>query len=127
MADSGKEKAATFHNKKYQGGKALPFMDHDFTGYHTMEWYQWETNIQQLLSKGITQLNSANDGGRKVKALPIKLYTGHRKDTNNTFSKNKRQLEVKKILKSANEVKYLLDCSIVNGRNKNVTMIIYVT
>eukprot|EP00957_Ditylum_brightwellii_P060142 4567179-Ditylum_brightwellii.AAC.1 len=80
MVNSGKEKAATFHDIKYQGGKALPFLGHDFTGYHTMEWYQWEVNIQ-LLTKGAIQLNSANDIGGEVKALIVKLYTVHKKDT----------------------------------------------
>eukprot|EP00957_Ditylum_brightwellii_P188722 14365697-Ditylum_brightwellii.AAC.1 len=31
MVDSGKEKAATFHDEKYQGGKTLPFLDYEFT------------------------------------------------------------------------------------------------
>eukprot|EP00957_Ditylum_brightwellii_P006971 528348-Ditylum_brightwellii.AAC.1 len=66
MADSGKENAVLFQDRKYQGGKALPFLDHDFTGYQTTEWYQWEVNIQ-LLAKGTTQLNSANDIRGKVK------------------------------------------------------------
>eukprot|EP00957_Ditylum_brightwellii_P112473 8575233-Ditylum_brightwellii.AAC.1 len=86
MADSGKEKAAAFHDTKYQGGKALPFLDHDFTSYHTTEWCQWEVNIQ-LLAKGATQLNSANDIGGKVKALLLKLYAAHRKDVINIFQK----------------------------------------
>eukprot|EP00957_Ditylum_brightwellii_P168219 12807061-Ditylum_brightwellii.AAC.1 len=60
MADSGKKNAIPFQDKKHQGGKALPFLDHVFTGYHTMEWYQWEVNAQ-LLAKGATQLSSAND------------------------------------------------------------------
>eukprot|EP00957_Ditylum_brightwellii_P145036 11045782-Ditylum_brightwellii.AAC.1 len=92
MVDSGKEKAATFHDKKYQGGKALPFLDHDFTGYNTMEWYQWEVNIQ-LLAKGAMQLSSANYIGRKVKTLFVKLYAVHGKDMINIFSENKRQLK----------------------------------
>eukprot|EP00957_Ditylum_brightwellii_P185232 14105280-Ditylum_brightwellii.AAC.1 len=60
MEDFGKEKAAAFHDKRYQGGKALPFLDHTFTGYHTNEWCQWKVNIQSL-AKGAMQLNSAND------------------------------------------------------------------
>eukprot|EP00957_Ditylum_brightwellii_P132493 10103828-Ditylum_brightwellii.AAC.1 len=74
MAGSGKEDAMSFQDKKYQGGKALLFLDHDFTYYHTTEWYQWEVNVQ-LLAKGATQLNLANDVGGKVKALLVKLYT----------------------------------------------------
>eukprot|EP00957_Ditylum_brightwellii_P034113 2585605-Ditylum_brightwellii.AAC.2 len=68
IADSGKENAMSFQDKKYQGGKALLFLDHDFTGYHTMEWYQCEVNVQ-LLAKCATQLNLANDAGGKVKSL----------------------------------------------------------
>eukprot|EP00957_Ditylum_brightwellii_P002455 188466-Ditylum_brightwellii.AAC.1 len=89
MVNSGKEKAAAFSVKKYQGGKALSFLDHNFTGYHTTEWYQWEANVQ-LLTKGTTQLNSANDIGGKVKALLVKLYAAHRKDTINIFLEKKR-------------------------------------
>eukprot|EP00957_Ditylum_brightwellii_P049595 3762014-Ditylum_brightwellii.AAC.1 len=62
MVDSGKENAVSFQDKTYQGEKAQLFLDHDFTGHHTMEWYQWEVNIQ-LLVKGATQLNSAYDIG----------------------------------------------------------------
>eukprot|EP00957_Ditylum_brightwellii_P086184 6557745-Ditylum_brightwellii.AAC.1 len=29
MANSGKLNAMSFQDKKYQGGKALPFLDHD--------------------------------------------------------------------------------------------------
>eukprot|EP00957_Ditylum_brightwellii_P003294 249989-Ditylum_brightwellii.AAC.1 len=53
MAKSGKENAMSFQGKKYQGGKALLFLDHDFIGYHIMEWYHWEVNVQ-LLAKGAT-------------------------------------------------------------------------
>eukprot|EP00957_Ditylum_brightwellii_P100704 7674162-Ditylum_brightwellii.AAC.1 len=63
----------TISNKpKQQGGSLLPFLDHDFKAYHTTEWYQWEPNVQ-MLAKGATQLNAANDVGTKMKALLIKL------------------------------------------------------
>eukprot|EP00957_Ditylum_brightwellii_P120716 9207424-Ditylum_brightwellii.AAC.2 len=117
MADFEKEKATAFHDKKYQGGKALPFLDYDFTGHHTTEWYQWEVNVL-LLAKGAMQLNSVNGIGRKVKALLIKLYTVHRKDMINIFSDSKRQLEVKIFLKSAKDVKHLLDYSIITEETK---------
>eukprot|EP00957_Ditylum_brightwellii_P096364 7339058-Ditylum_brightwellii.AAC.1 len=68
MADSGKENAVSFQDKKYHGEKALPFLDYDFTGYHPMKWYQWEINAQ-LLAKGATQLNLANEIRGKVKSL----------------------------------------------------------
>eukprot|EP00957_Ditylum_brightwellii_P015754 1187188-Ditylum_brightwellii.AAC.1 len=68
MADFGKGTAVPFQDKKYQGGKVLPFLDHDFTGYHTIEWYQWEVNVQ-LLVKGATQLNLTNYVKGKVKSL----------------------------------------------------------
>eukprot|EP00957_Ditylum_brightwellii_P039632 2997505-Ditylum_brightwellii.AAC.1 len=89
IANSGKDNVMSFQDKEYQGGKALLFSDHDFTGYDTTEWYQWDVNIQSL-AKGATQLNLANDVGGKVKALLIKLYTAHRKDMINIFSENKR-------------------------------------
>eukprot|EP00957_Ditylum_brightwellii_P168706 12840932-Ditylum_brightwellii.AAC.1 len=66
MVDSYKETTPVYYDKKYQGGTALPLLDHDFAGYHTTEQYQWEISIQ-LLSKGATQLNSANGVGTKVK------------------------------------------------------------
>eukprot|EP00957_Ditylum_brightwellii_P070552 5360308-Ditylum_brightwellii.AAC.1 len=56
----------SFDDKNYQGGKALPFLDHNFTGSHTAQWYQWEVNIQ-LLGKGTTQLNLPNDVGEKLR------------------------------------------------------------
>eukprot|EP00957_Ditylum_brightwellii_P180514 13750264-Ditylum_brightwellii.AAC.1 len=125
-ADSGKVKTAVFHDKKYQGGKALPCLNHNFTGYHITERYNWEVNVQ-LVAKGATQLNSANDVGRKVKALIVKLYAAYEKDTINIFSGDKRQLKVKNFLKSAKKVKDLLDYSATDGRNKNATMITHVT
>ena len=88
MADSGKENAVSYQDKKYQGGKTLPFLDHDFTGYHSTKWYQWEVNIQ-LLAKGATQLYLTNVIEGKVKALLIKLYTAQGKDTINIFQKTK--------------------------------------
>eukprot|EP00957_Ditylum_brightwellii_P044594 3381291-Ditylum_brightwellii.AAC.1 len=91
-----------------------------------MEWYQWEVNVK-LLAKGAAQLNSASNVGGKVKALLVKLYIVHGKDTINIFSESKRKLKVKKFLKSAKEVKDLLDYSVIDRRNKNVTMIIHVT
>eukprot|EP00957_Ditylum_brightwellii_P051074 3872219-Ditylum_brightwellii.AAC.1 len=45
---------------KQQGGSPLPFLDHDFKAYHITEWYQWELNVQ-MLAKGATQLNAANN------------------------------------------------------------------
>eukprot|EP00957_Ditylum_brightwellii_P094930 7229380-Ditylum_brightwellii.AAC.1 len=42
-----------------QGGRLLPFLDHDFISYHNTEWYQWEINIQ-LKATSAAQLNSAN-------------------------------------------------------------------
>eukprot|EP00957_Ditylum_brightwellii_P042250 3199713-Ditylum_brightwellii.AAC.1 len=89
MADSGKEGVVPFQDKKYQGGKSLLFLDHDFTGYHTMEWYQWEVSVQ-LLAKGATKLDLANDVGGEVKSLLEKLYMTHRKDTTNIFSEKQR-------------------------------------
>eukprot|EP00957_Ditylum_brightwellii_P193699 14750358-Ditylum_brightwellii.AAC.1 len=99
MADSGKENAVPFQDEKYKGGKALPFFDHDFTGYHTTEWYQWEVNIQ-LLARGTTQLNSANDIRGKVKFLLVKLG-------------------VENFSKAAKDVKDLLDYNVIDGHNKN--------
>eukprot|EP00957_Ditylum_brightwellii_P021516 1622375-Ditylum_brightwellii.AAC.1 len=68
MVDSGKENDIPFEDKTCQGGKALPILDNDFTGYHTTEWYQWEVNVQ-LLAKGATQLNLVNGIGGKNKSL----------------------------------------------------------
>eukprot|EP00957_Ditylum_brightwellii_P038054 2878310-Ditylum_brightwellii.AAC.1 len=59
-----------------------------------MEWYQWEVNVQ-LFAKGAMQLNFANDIGGKVKALLVKLYAVHGKDTIDICSENKRQNKVK--------------------------------
>eukprot|EP00957_Ditylum_brightwellii_P085959 6539904-Ditylum_brightwellii.AAC.1 len=125
MAGSGKENAVSFQDKKYQGRKTLLFLDHDFTGYHTIEWYQWEVNVQ-LLAKGASQLNLANGIVGKVKALLVKLYAVHRIYMINIFSENKRQLKVENFPKAAKEIKDLLNYNIIDGCNKNVTMIIHV-
>eukprot|EP00957_Ditylum_brightwellii_P117027 8926661-Ditylum_brightwellii.AAC.1 len=98
MTESGTENAISFQDKKYQGGKTLPFLDHNFTGYYTTEWYQWEVNVQ-LLAKGATQLNLKNDFGEKSKNFP----------------------------KAAKEVIYLLHYNVINGCNKNFTMILHAT
>eukprot|EP00957_Ditylum_brightwellii_P085303 6488008-Ditylum_brightwellii.AAC.1 len=50
--------------------------DHDFASYHKTEWFQWELNVQ-LLAKGASQRNAANEVGNKVKALLIKLLATH--------------------------------------------------
>eukprot|EP00957_Ditylum_brightwellii_P037589 2843148-Ditylum_brightwellii.AAC.1 len=126
MVDSRKENIVPFQDKKYQGGKVLPFLYHDFTGYHSMEWYQWEVNIQ-LLAKGTTQLNLANDVGGEVKSLLVKHYMTHGKDMINIFSESKQQFEVETFPKAAKDVKDLFDYNVIDSCNKNVTMIIYIT
>eukprot|EP00957_Ditylum_brightwellii_P075318 5723071-Ditylum_brightwellii.AAC.1 len=77
---------------KQQGGHLLPFLNHDFTSYHSTEWYQWEINIQ-LKATGATQLNSANIVGPKIKAFFVKLFAMHGKENINVFSENRRRLE----------------------------------
>eukprot|EP00957_Ditylum_brightwellii_P131583 10034769-Ditylum_brightwellii.AAC.1 len=98
MADSGKENAVLILDKKYQGGKALPFIDHDFIG--------------------TTQLNSASDIGGKFKSLLVKLYAAHGKDMINIFSEKKQQLKVENFPKTAKGVKDLLDYNAIDGHNK---------
>eukprot|EP00957_Ditylum_brightwellii_P078642 5978657-Ditylum_brightwellii.AAC.1 len=99
MVDSDKETTPVHYDKKYEGGTALLFLDHDFAGYHITKWYQWEIKVQ-LLAKGATQLNSVNDVETKVKALL-------------------RCLKVKNFLKSAKDVKDLLGYNTIDGRYKN--------
>eukprot|EP00957_Ditylum_brightwellii_P053378 4045893-Ditylum_brightwellii.AAC.2 len=81
----------------------------------------------QLLAKGAAQLNLANKVGNKVKALLIKLYAVHRKDSMNIFSENKQQLEVENFPKSVKEGKDLLGYDSMDRCYKNVTMILYMT
>eukprot|EP00957_Ditylum_brightwellii_P082626 6282189-Ditylum_brightwellii.AAC.1 len=76
MSRDDNEPNAGSNNSKYQGGSLLPFLDHDFKAYHPTEWYQWELNVQ-MLAKGATQLNTANNVGAKTKALLIKLLAVH--------------------------------------------------
>eukprot|EP00957_Ditylum_brightwellii_P008660 657522-Ditylum_brightwellii.AAC.1 len=80
MADSDKETTPVHYDKNYQEGTSIPFLDHDFVGYHTIEWNQWEINVQ-LLGKGALQLNSANNIGTKVNVLVVKLYAANGKET----------------------------------------------
>eukprot|EP00957_Ditylum_brightwellii_P096164 7326443-Ditylum_brightwellii.AAC.1 len=72
MSKDGNEPNTSSNKPKQKGGSLLPFLDHDFKAYHTTEWYQWELNVQ-MLAKGATQLNAANDIGTKTKAFLIKL------------------------------------------------------
>eukprot|EP00957_Ditylum_brightwellii_P199124 15178427-Ditylum_brightwellii.AAC.1 len=87
---------------KQQGDSLLPLLDHYFKAYHTTEWYQWELNIQ-MLAKGATQLNAANNVCTKVKALLIKLLVVHDKDNINIFPETKQCLEVENFPKGAKE------------------------
>eukprot|EP00957_Ditylum_brightwellii_P016476 1238309-Ditylum_brightwellii.AAC.1 len=89
---------------KQQGGSLLPFLDRVFKAYHTTEWYQWERNVQ-MLNKGATHLNAANNVGTKAKAKAplIKLLAVHDKDNINVFAKMKQCLEVENFPKGAKE------------------------
>eukprot|EP00957_Ditylum_brightwellii_P090456 6888902-Ditylum_brightwellii.AAC.1 len=98
---------------KQQGGSPLPFFDHDFKAYHTTEWYQWELNMQMLV-KGATQLNAANNVGTKAKALLIRLLAVHGKDNMNAFAETKQCLEVENFPKGAKGVKDLLAYKTIN-------------
>eukprot|EP00957_Ditylum_brightwellii_P030344 2297880-Ditylum_brightwellii.AAC.1 len=66
MSTAGNGPANNDEQCKQQGGKPLLFLDHDFHGYTNTEWYQWELRVQ-MLTKGATQMNSANDVGAKFK------------------------------------------------------------
>eukprot|EP00957_Ditylum_brightwellii_P162033 12336001-Ditylum_brightwellii.AAC.1 len=79
MSGDGNEPNTSNECPKQQGGSSLLFLDHDFKAYHTTEWYQWELSVQ-MLAKGATQLNAANDMGTKTKALLIKPIAMHGKD-----------------------------------------------
>eukprot|EP00957_Ditylum_brightwellii_P151342 11524412-Ditylum_brightwellii.AAC.1 len=69
MTTTGNETTPISSTPKQQGGAPLLFLNHEFHGYHNTEWFQWEINNVQLLSKEATQLNLANEVGNKVKAL----------------------------------------------------------
>eukprot|EP00957_Ditylum_brightwellii_P209345 15361284-Ditylum_brightwellii.AAC.1 len=60
MSSYGNKPNNSNEGPKQQGGSLLPFLDHDFKAHHTTEWYQWELNMQ-MLAKGTTQLNAANN------------------------------------------------------------------
>eukprot|EP00957_Ditylum_brightwellii_P068544 5204082-Ditylum_brightwellii.AAC.1 len=72
MSGDGNEPNTGSNKPKQQRGSPLPFLGHDFKVYHITEWYQWEVNVQ-MLAKGATQLNAANNVGMKTKALLTKL------------------------------------------------------
>eukprot|EP00957_Ditylum_brightwellii_P084585 6431901-Ditylum_brightwellii.AAC.1 len=107
MVTEASETQPVSYNQKHQSSAPLPFLDHDFHGYHTTEWYQWEVNVQSL-AKGATQMNSGNDVGARVKSLLVKLYAAHRKDTINIFSKTKRFFKVEMIPKTAKKARIFL-------------------
>eukprot|EP00957_Ditylum_brightwellii_P131609 10037123-Ditylum_brightwellii.AAC.1 len=111
---------------KQQGGTTLPFLDHDFNSYHNTEWYQWELNVQ-LKATGVTQLNSVNTVGPRIKAFLVKLFTMHGKENVNVFSENCKHLEVENFPNTAKDAKDLLAYETTNNRNSNVTMIFHVT
>eukprot|EP00957_Ditylum_brightwellii_P207569 15353546-Ditylum_brightwellii.AAC.1 len=126
MRRDGNELNTGNEHLKQQGGSLLPFLDHDFKDDHTTEWYQWELNAQ-LLAKGTTQLNVANNMGTRAKALIIKLLAVHDKDNINIFAETKQCLEVEKFPKCAKEVKDLLAYGTTNGCYNNVSMILHAT
>eukprot|EP00957_Ditylum_brightwellii_P163282 12432989-Ditylum_brightwellii.AAC.1 len=64
MSGEGNGPNTAGKSQKQQSGAPLLFLDHDFASYHTMEWFQWEFNVQ-LLAKGTSQLNAANKVGNK--------------------------------------------------------------
>eukprot|EP00957_Ditylum_brightwellii_P128474 9799146-Ditylum_brightwellii.AAC.1 len=68
MSSEGNGTTTTGKSQKQQDSASLPFLDHDFASHQTMEWFQWELNVQ-LLTKGASQLNATNKVGNKVKAL----------------------------------------------------------
>eukprot|EP00957_Ditylum_brightwellii_P063871 4846280-Ditylum_brightwellii.AAC.1 len=105
MSGEGNGPNTAGKSQKQQGSALLLFLDHDFASYHIMEGFQWELNVQ-LLAKGTSQLNAANEVGNKVKALLIKLLATHRKDNINVFSETRHHLEVENL--TAQEVKNLL-------------------
>eukprot|EP00957_Ditylum_brightwellii_P181197 13802205-Ditylum_brightwellii.AAC.1 len=72
MSAAGNRPANNDEQFNQQGGKRLPFLDHDFHDYTNTEWYQLEL-IVQILTKGGMQMNSANDVGTKFNALLVKL------------------------------------------------------
>eukprot|EP00957_Ditylum_brightwellii_P123158 9390372-Ditylum_brightwellii.AAC.1 len=44
MSCDGNEPYTTDGSPKQQEGTPLPFLGHDFKGYHNTEWFQWELN-----------------------------------------------------------------------------------
>eukprot|EP00957_Ditylum_brightwellii_P127142 9694054-Ditylum_brightwellii.AAC.1 len=98
MSRDGNEPNTSKKYLKQQGGSPLPFLDHDFKAYHTIEWYQWGLKVQ-MLAKGTTQLNAANNVGTKAKAHLIKLLAIHGKDNNDVFAETKQCLEVENFRK----------------------------
>eukprot|EP00957_Ditylum_brightwellii_P017888 1347241-Ditylum_brightwellii.AAC.1 len=73
MSRDGNEPSTSSNKPKQQGGSLLSFLDHNFKAYHTTEWYQWELNIQ-MLAKGTTQLNTANNNNNN-----LNIYSSHSK------------------------------------------------
>eukprot|EP00957_Ditylum_brightwellii_P002605 199799-Ditylum_brightwellii.AAC.1 len=76
MSGDGNAPSTNNSHPKQQGGTLLPFLDHDFKSYHNTERYQWELNVQ-LKAIGVTQLNSANTVGPKIKAFLVKPFATH--------------------------------------------------
>eukprot|EP00957_Ditylum_brightwellii_P001185 93266-Ditylum_brightwellii.AAC.1 len=125
MSAAGNGPANNDKQCKQQGGKPLPFLYHDFHGYTNTEWYQWELTVQ-ILTKGATQMNSANDVGTEFKAFLVKVFATH-KNMTNVLTENKQCLEVETFPKGAKEVKDLLAYKTTESCYRNVTMIIHVT
>eukprot|EP00957_Ditylum_brightwellii_P055444 4201043-Ditylum_brightwellii.AAC.1 len=126
MSRDGNEPNTDSNYPKQQGGSPLLFLDHDFKAHHTIEWYQCELNVQ-MLAKGETQLNAANNIGTKTKAFLIKLLAVHAKDNINIFTKTRRRLEIDNFPKDAKEAKDLLVYKTTDGLYKNMTMILHDT
>eukprot|EP00957_Ditylum_brightwellii_P064403 4888038-Ditylum_brightwellii.AAC.1 len=121
MSRDGNEPNTGSDKPKQQGGSLLPFLDHYFKAYHITEWYLWELNVQ-MLAKGATHLNAANDVGMKAKALLIKLLAVHGKDNINVFTETKQNLEIENFPKGTKETKDLLVYENNDGRNTKETV-----
>eukprot|EP00957_Ditylum_brightwellii_P055891 4234846-Ditylum_brightwellii.AAC.1 len=114
MSRDGNEPNTSSNKPKQQGGSLLLFLDLNFKAHHTTEWYQWELSVQMLV-KGATQLNAANDVGTKTKELLIKLLAVHGKDNINVFAEIRQHLEIENLPKGAKETKDLLAHETTDG------------
>eukprot|EP00957_Ditylum_brightwellii_P031347 2376123-Ditylum_brightwellii.AAC.1 len=115
------------HNKKHQGGEALPDLDHSFEVYDCSDVFQWELSVQ-MYARGSIMLVDLNEVGKKLHTMIIKLQTAYGKENFELFNEHHEHIELETFpLKAAEVQKFLNYKNIINDHKRNVSCLMHVT